>query len=175
MRCLNACLGVLPLLLGINLYAADLSLKYEFIPSRQSLYQTSVVKPARLIEPLKTAIINATANDTKRPLVETQVVVIPAKNYYPKTVNIIQSNIQADVLTTYVVQADNGGEGYQLLSKGILQEVQLKIAQNPLIGCAPLSLNCSRTATDSADLAIEREPLTARDDESTQQRQQITP
>lgn len=182
--------------------SAELAIKYQFVPSHQETYQTSVVQPAKTTKALQTAIISppkvvirkmyhtqvVAARDyvDQQPLAPTisysysqstasiapQSVVIAAQNYSPKVVNLTHSDTNKDSVETYVVGASGLDLGYSQLSKGPLQNVELKIIQNPLIGCAPLSINCSRTATDSNSLNVERDPIAPKVEHK---RQQVTP
>lgn len=199
MHLLKALCATALIALSLFSHSAELAIKYQFVPSHEAFYQTSVVKPAKTTKAIKTAIISppkvvvrtvyqtqvVAARDyaDQQPLAPTisysyskakasiapQSVVIAAKNYSSKIVNLTHSDINADSIETYIVGSN---QGYSQLSKGPLQNIELKIIQNPLIGCAPLSINCSRTATDSESLDVEREPLTSKVDSV---RQQVTP
>jgi len=189
-------------LLSLAAQSAELAIKYQFVPSHQVTYQTSVVKPAKTTKVIQTAVVSppkvvirktyhtqvvaARNYEDQQPLAPTlsysysqskastvpQSVVIAARNYSEKVVNLTHSDINKDSLETYIVGALDLDLGYSEFSKGPLRDVELKINQNPLVGCAPLNINCSRTATDSDSLDIEREPLTPSVEHS---RQQVTP
>jgi len=197
----SLCVVILAVL-SLAAQSAELAIKYQFVPSHQVTYQTSVVKPAKTTKAIQTAIVSPPKVLTRKkyhtqvvaarnyvdqqPLAPTlsysysksksdiapQSVVIAARNYSPKVVNLTHSDINKDSVETYVVGTLDHNLGYSELSKGPLQNVELKIIQNPLIGCAPLSINCSRTATDSDSLGIERQPLTPKVEHN---RQQVTP
>lgn len=196
---------VLAVAVGVNSTAAELSIKYPFIPSHELVYPTSIVKPAKTLKQIETAIISppiinipvkqpeiqvvgARNYPDQQPLSPTisysynkaastiapESVVVPAKNYLPKLVSLTYSDLYTDQIQTYVVSPSSKAWGYSQLSKGELVNIERLISQNSLIGCAPLSINCSRTATDSDNLDIERGPLKAIQTPKSQQRQVIT-
>jgi hypothetical protein len=96
------------------------------------------------------------------------VTVVKVEDYFDRSVRITSSGMSRDYVDTYLVGNAGGGEGFNKESKSKLQRVEIKIAQNPLVGCAPLSVDCSRTATDRKDEGIERL-------KQPNKRQQITP
>ncbi len=96
------------------------------------------------------------------------VTVVKVEDYFDRRVRITSSTLSRDYVDTYLVGETAGENGFNKESKGKLQRVELKIAQNPLVGCAPLSVTCSRTATDSKDESVERV-------QQSNERQQIIP
>ena len=119
---------------ALNISAAELAVKYEFVPSHEQVFQTSVVKPARTVKPIETAIIAPPVVRVKAKLPEIQIVtatnypelqplsptisysytqsastippesvVIPAKDYSRKIVNLTYSDLYADQINTFVV------------------------------------------------------------------------
>jgi len=202
MRLLKLISAVLLYIMSVTAQSAELAVKYRFIPTHEVSYQTSVVKPAKTAQPLatmivsqpqevfiktyRTAVVPAKNYRDQQPLAPTisysyttpqasiapQSVVVAAENYRTKIVNLTYSDINNDTFETYVVGEGAQGLGFNQIAKGSLQNVELRIMQNPLIGCAPLSINCSRTATDSDSLEVERAPLKPKIE---QQRQKITP
>ncbi len=95
------------------------------------------------------------------------VTVVKVEDYFDRRVQITSSGMSRDYVDTYLV-GGSGETGFNKESKSKLQRVELKIAQNPLVGCAPLSVNCSRTASDKKDESATRV-------QQPTQRQQITP
>ncbi len=203
---LNSQLLAVFLLLGCaaNIWASELALKYNFVPSHASKYKTSVVKSAAKAKIRYTKIVYAALQNIsevqpnvqvvavrnyadKQPLDPTlsysysqssasivpTSVVIPAKNYYQRQIAFTTSNVDSDLVQTYVVGLAFNRQGYDQQSVGELQRVQLKIADNPLIGCAPLSINCARTATYSKKLKRAVEGVQPKPSDTVNQRQQL--
>jgi hypothetical protein len=107
------------------------------------------------------------------PIYPVSVVVAP-RNYIPQNVVVMNSQVQEDYFEFYVVGYTFNDEGYSLESKEIQQKIESEIAQNFLDGCAPLNINCSRTASDSSQLSIERGPIKAEPSAPQSQRQLLS-
>lgn len=90
--------------------------------------------------------------DKPKSSIPDKITVVAVEDYFNRKVEILSSGLTRDYVDTYLVGGVAKEEGFNRESKHKLYRVELKIAQNPLIGCAPLSLNCSRTATDREDL-----------------------
>ncbi|MFT5708758.1 MAG: hypothetical protein ACI9ES_003062 [Oceanospirillaceae bacterium] len=109
------------------------------------------------------------------------VVVVAARNFFNRNVQLTSSAMDLDYVDTFTVGSSNQAPGFNRQSKSKLQRVELQITQNPLIGCAPQNINCSRTATDGKDITSEGQALTTKDtmpDKAVnikKQRQQLTP
>ena len=101
-------------------------------------------------------------------------VVIAPSNYIPQNVVVMNSQVQEDYFEFYVVGYAFNDEGYILESKKVQQQIESAIAQNTLDGCAPLNINCSRTASDSSQLSIERGPIKAQPSAPKSQRQLLS-
>ncbi|MEH6444604.1 MAG: hypothetical protein V7784_11985 [Oceanospirillaceae bacterium] len=118
-----------------------------------------------------------TANATK----PNDIVVVAARNFFNRHVHLTSSALDLDYVDTFTVGFSNQVSGFNRQSRLKLQRVELKIAQNPLIGCAPQNINCSRTATDGKDLTAERQALPTtgitpgKASSIKKQRQQLTP
>jgi hypothetical protein len=169
------------------IWASDLALKYDFVPRSASQYTSSFAEPintvgtktrTQLLRQVLSNVQVVAARDfkNKQPPYPTisysyintvkvlpKTVVIAAKNYTTRHVQLTDSNLDSDNVITYVIGTNYNQKGYSQQSKGALYKIQREIAANPLIGCAPLSVSCSRTATDKAKLGVERGPLSGAD------------
>lgn len=124
-------------------WASDLAIKYDFVPRNTYSYQ---------------APDNQLQLGNYREF-RSNVQVVAAKNYTEKSTFIIVSDVSRDYLETFVVGYRDQIPSFELQSKLTELQIASKIANDPLLGCAPLNINCSRTARDNKDLNVLRGPL----------------
>jgi hypothetical protein len=182
--------------------AAELAIKYDFEPRKTYLYKTSVIEPKASkskIEPLvikpqlhhyrklqsNVQVVAARNYTHMQPLAPTismsyfsktkefKPVVIAANNYQTTQVNVTTSDLASDYLNTFVVGNSYKSQGFEQESKLTDLSVEQQITRNSLLGCAPLNINCSRTARDSAKGNLPSEAPTAPKSNLKQQRQQL--
>ena len=137
--------------------AAELEIKYKFVPIQQQSYETAVVASSNKAR-LSYTIVDQNKDNFRQP--KTNVQVVAVKNYYQRIPQFTSSDMNRDKVFVYVVGLAEA-QGYSQHSKQALEGVYRQIDQYKLIGCAPLSLICSRTASNAKDLNVQREPLIA--------------
>ncbi|MEM5528345.1 hypothetical protein WN093_05890 [Gammaproteobacteria bacterium AS21] len=137
-------------------------------PNVQVIAARNYVDKQPLAETISYSYIASSA-----PVYPVSVVIAPS-NYIPQNVVVMNSQVQEDYFEFYVVGYAFNDEGYNLESKKIQQQIESAIAQNALDGCAPLNINCSRTASDSSQLSIERGPIKAQPSAPKSQRQLLS-
>jgi hypothetical protein len=137
-------------------------------PNVQVIAARNYVDKQPLAETISYSYIASSA-----PVYPVSVVIAPS-NYIPQNVVVMNSQVQEDYFEFYVVGYAFNDEGYNLESKKVQQQIESAIAQNALDGCAPLNINCSRTASDSSQLSIERGPIKAQPSAPKSQRQLLS-
>jgi len=141
---------------------------YENRPNVQVIAARDYVDKQPLAETISYSYKPASA-----PVYPISVVVAP-RNYIPQNVVVMSSQVIEDYLEFYVVGYEFNDEGYTLESKDVQHQIESAIAKNVLDGCAPLNINCSRTASDSSQISIERGPIKAIPSAPKSQRQLLS-
>ncbi|EPJ47766.1 MAG: hypothetical protein OFPI_31700 [Osedax symbiont Rs2] len=157
------------------LQGAELEIKYKFVPMVQPSYVTSVVGSSNKA-PLSYTIVDQNIDNFRQ--VKTNVQVVAAKNYHQRIPQYTSSDMNRDKVFVYVVGLSEA-QGYSQHSKLALEGVYRQIDRYKLKGCAPLSLVCSRTASNAKDLTVQRDPLQAEPVlvplDASKKRQQLKP
>ncbi|OUS34961.1 hypothetical protein A9R01_07495 ['Osedax' symbiont bacterium Rs2_46_30_T18] len=155
--------------------ASELEIKYKFVPIVEQSYQTSVVSSSNKA-PLSYTIVDQNIDNFRQ--VKTNVQVVAARNYYQRIPQYTSSDMNRDKVFVYVVGLSEA-QGYSQHSKLALEGVYRQIDRHKLKGCAPLSLVCSRTASNAKDLSVQRDPLQAEPViaplDASKKRQQLKP
>jgi len=151
------------------------TISYSYKASSAPVYPVSViVAPTSHIDKQPFPVIISYSYDASAvPFYPVSVIAAP-KNYAPQNVVVMNSQVQEDFLEFYVAGYAFNDEGYVLESKDAQQQIESAIAKNSLDGCAPLNINCSRTASESSKLSIERGPIEAAPSAPKSQRQLLS-